>query len=133
VLLLNPRRLLRAVLLTGAAVLPIVVAFDAGSVAVMEMAAKDNADEAGRAAVSSIALINGGATPAAAQTAYDAAQEVADSYGEKVDPTSFRVHSNGSVTLTVSKSTDTVLFKHLPYLKGLTSTQTTMTVDRSNW
>lgn len=113
-------------------VLPIVVAFDAGSVALMQLAASDNAAGAGRAGVTAIYNDNQ-ATPDNAQAAYDAAKSVTDGHGETIDPTSFRIHSNGSVTLTVGKSTDTALFKHLPGLRGLTSTQNTMTVSRSNW
>lgn len=113
-------------------VLPILVAFDAGSVALMQLAAPDNAAEAGRAGVTAIFNDNQ-ATPDNAQVAFDAAKEVADTHGETIDPTSFRIHSDGSVSLTTGKSTDTVLFKHLPGLRGLTHTQTTVTVNRSNW
>lgn len=113
-------------------VLPIVIAFDGGSVAIMKLAAPDNAAEAGRAGVTAIYNDNQ-ATADNAQVAFDAAKSVSDNYGETIDPTSFRIQSDGSVTLTVSKSTDTVLFKHLPGLRGLTHTTTTETVKRSNW
>ncbi|MGQ0846209.1 MAG: hypothetical protein ACT4QF_18970 [Sporichthyaceae bacterium] len=113
-------------------VLPIVAAFDAGTIAVMRMAAPDNAAEAGRAGVSAI-FDSRDPTPANAQVAFDAAKSVSDMHGETIDPTSFRIHSDGSVTLTVAKSTDTVLLKYVPGLRSLTDTQTTQTVSRSNW
>lgn len=122
----------RALTVAPLIVVPILVAFDAGSVALLHLAASDNAAEAGRAGVSAIAFENQ-ATPHTAQSAFDAATSVAESHGERVDPKTFRVHSNGSVTLTVAKSTSTVVFEHLPILRGLTSTQNTMTVSRSNW
>lgn len=122
----------RKLLILPAIALPIVVAFDAGSVALMHLAAEDNAAEAGRAGVSAIAFERA-TNPQTAQVAFDAAKSVADSHHETIDPTSFRVHSNGSVTLTTGKSTKTVLFGRLPGLKNLTDAQTTLTVHRSNW
>ena len=131
-LLLGSGSLPRIVTVAPLIVLPIVVAFDAGSVALMQIAAEDNTGEAGRAAVSAIAF-DRETTPEVAQLAYDAAKSVADAHGETVDPTTFRIHSDGSVTLTVGKSTDTVLFRHLPGLRNLTDTRTTITARRPTW
>lgn len=131
-LLLGSRTLTRTLFLVPAIALPIVVAFDAGSVALMQLAVADNTAEAGRAGVTAIAFERQ-ASPQTAQMAFDAAKSVTDSHGEDIDPASFRVHSDGSVTLTVSKSTRTVLFGRLPGLRDLTKTQHTETVRRSNW
>lgn len=131
-LLLGSRTLLKRMIAVAAIALPIVVAFDAGSVALMHLAASDNAAEAGRAGVSAIAFERQ-ATPQTAQVAFDAAKSVTDSHNEALDEKSFRVHADGSVTLTTTKETKTVLFGRLPGLKELTETQTTLTVNRSNW
>lgn len=131
-LLLGPGSLTRILTVTPLIALPILVAFDSGSIALMQIAAEDNAGEAGRAAVSAIAFERD-ATPDNAQLAYDAAKSVADTHHETIDPKTFRIHSDGSVTLTTGKSTQTVLFKHIPGLRGLTRTAHTLTTTRSNW
>jgi hypothetical protein len=112
--------------------LPILLAADAGAVTLMKLAVPDDADEAGRAGVQAI-MFNGVATPEEAQLAFDASKAVADTHREHIDPASFTITQDGAVTLTVSKHTGTVLFKHLPILKGLTHTTVTTTVARASW
>jgi len=115
-------------------VLPIVLAADAGSVTLMRMSVPDDADEAGRAGVAAITFATGtNPTPEEAQSAYDAATSVADTHGEHIDPATFTIYKDGSVTLTVRRSAGTVLFRHLPFLSGLTHTQSTTTVHRADW
>jgi hypothetical protein len=112
--------------------LPIIMAVDAGAVTLTKLSVPDDADEAGRAGVQAI-LFNGIATPEEAQIAFDASKAVADTHHEHIDPTTFTITKDGTVTLTVSKNTGTILFKHLPILSGLTHTTATTTVARASW
>jgi hypothetical protein len=113
-------------------VLPIVIAADAGSVTLTKLSVSDDAEEAGRAGVQAI-MFNGVATPEQAQHAFDAAKAVSDTHHEHIDPTSFTITKDGTVTLTVTKHAGTILFKHLPMLKRLTTTTVTTTVARASW
>jgi hypothetical protein len=112
--------------------LPILIAVDAGSVTLTKFSVSDDADEAGRAGVQAI-MFNAVATPEEAQRAYDASKSVADTHHEHIDPASFTITKDGTVTLTVSRSSGTILFKHLPGLEGLTHTTVTTTVSRGSW
>jgi hypothetical protein len=112
--------------------LPIVLAVDAGAVTLTKLAVPDDAGEAGRAGVQAI-LFNRTATPEEAQLAYTAAKSVADTHHEQIDPATFTITKDGAVSLTVSKHTGTILFKHLPILKDLTTTTASTTVDRASW
>jgi hypothetical protein len=112
--------------------LPILLAWDAGAVTLMRMSVPDDADQAGRAGVMAIQF-NNDATPEEAQSAFAAAKQVTDGHDETIDPASFTIYKDGSVTLKVSRSTPTVLFKFLPFFSGLTHTSTTTTVRRAAW
>ena len=112
--------------------LPILIAADAGSVTLMKLSVPDDAGEAGRAGVQAI-YYSGVATPEEAQTAFTAAKSVADTHHEHIDPATFTITKDGAVTLTVTKHAGTVLFKHLPGLKGLTESKVTTTVARASW
>jgi hypothetical protein len=112
--------------------LPIIMAADAGAVALTKLSVADDASEAGRAGVQAI-LFNGVATPEEAQLAFTAAKSVSDTHHEHIDPTTFLITKDGTVTLTVTKHTGSVLLKHLPGLKGLTTTTVTTTVARASW
>jgi hypothetical protein len=113
-------------------VLPVVIAADAGAVTLTKLSVSDDADEAGRAGVQAI-MFNGAATPEEAQLAFTAAKAVSDTHHEHIDPASFTITKDGAVTLTVTKHTGSVLFKHLPGLKDLTTTTVTTTVARASW
>jgi len=113
-------------------ILPIVLAWDAGAVTLMHMSVPDDAQQAGQAAVQTMQYMTT-PTPDEAQAAFTAAKQVTDLHGETIDPTSFTIYKNGSVTLKVSRSTDTVLFKYLPFLSGLAKTSSTVTVDRASY
>ena len=113
-------------------ILPIVLAWDAGAVTLMHMSVPDDAQQAGQAAVQTMQYMTT-PTPDEAQAAFSAAKGVTDLHGETIDPTSFTIYKNGSVTLKVSRSTDTVLFKYLPFLSGLAKTSSTVTVDRASY
>jgi hypothetical protein len=113
-------------------ILPIVLCWDAGAVTLMHMSVPDDAQQAGQAAVQAIQYMTT-PTPDEAQAAFTAAKGVTDLHGEKLDPTSFTIYQDGSVTLKVSRSTDTLLFKYLPFLGGLDQTSTTVTVDRASY
>jgi hypothetical protein len=112
--------------------LPIVLAADAGAVTLTKLSVEDDADEAGRAGVQAI-LFNGVATPEQAQLAFDASKAVADTHHEHIDPATYTITKDGAVTLTVTKHTGSILFKHIPGLKGLTTTTATTTVARASW
>jgi hypothetical protein len=110
--------------------LPIAAVADLGSVVVVRMTVPDDAAEAGRAGVQAISwdLRSSAATPQNAQTAYEAASNVAKLHRQEVDPQTFTVFKDGSVHLTVTRTAPTVLFKRLPGIRSITSTKTTTTV-----
>jgi hypothetical protein len=113
-------------------ILPIVLCWDAGAVTLMHMSVPDDAQQAGQAAVQAIQYMTY-PTPDEAQAAFTAAKGVTDLHGETLDPASFTIYKDGSVTLKVSHSTDTVLFKYLPFLSALDNTSTTVTVQRAGY
>jgi hypothetical protein len=113
-------------------ILPIVLAWDAGAVTLTHMSVPDDAQQAGQAAAQAIQYMTS-PTPDEAQAAFTAAQGVTNPNGETINPTTFTIYQDGSVTLTVSRSTDTLLFKYLPFLSGLDKTSTTVTVDRATY
>lgn len=110
--------------------LPLAAVADLGSVVVVRMTVPDDAAEAGRAGVQAIgsSVRTSAATPQNAQAAYEAAASVAKLHRQEVDPTTFTVYKDGSVRLTVTRTAPTVLFKRLPGLRALTSTETSTTV-----
>jgi len=123
----------RPLTMLPAIILPIVLAWDGGSVTLMRMSVPDDAQQAGAAAVLAIQYMTGNPTTDEAQQAFNAAKQVTDEHGEKLDPTSFTIFQDGSVRLTVSRSINTVLFKYLPGLSDLDKTTTTITAQRSHY
>jgi hypothetical protein len=113
-------------------ILPIVLAWDAGAVTLMHMSIPDDAQQAGQAAVQAIQYMTY-PTPDEAQSAFKAAESVTDLHGEKIDPAGFTIYKDGSVTLRATRSTDTVLFKYVPFLSGLAKASSTVTVQRVNY
>jgi hypothetical protein len=112
--------------------LPIVVAADVGSIALVRLSVPDDASEAGRAGVAAIQYQDK-ATPAIAQAAYDAATTVSDLHGQEIDRETFTIYKDGSVELTVSETAPTVLFKHLPGLRSLAHFEITKKVNRLSY
>lgn len=112
--------------------LPIVLAVDLASVALVHLSVPDNAGEAARAGMSAVQFERS-ATPQQAQIAFNAASQVADLHGLTLDRDSFTIYADGAVMLTVSKQAPTLLFKHLPGLKDLTISAETVTAGRPTW
>ncbi len=114
---------------------PIVAVADLGSIVVVQMTVPDDAAEAGRAGVQAIGynLRTSAATPQNAEIAYAAAVSVAELHRQEVDPQTFTVFEDGSLKLTVRRTAPTVLFKRLPGLRNLTSSETTMTVPANQY
>ena len=123
------RRLLTALPLIA---LPVLLAVDLASVALVHLSVPDDAGEAARAGVSAVQFERS-ATPQQAQLAFNAATQVADLHRMTLDRESFTVYADGAVKLTASKKAPTLLFKHLPRLKDLTTASETVTISRSNW
>lgn len=116
-------------------VVPLTAVADLGSVVVVRMTVPDDAAEAGRAGVQAISydLRAGAATAQNAEIAYEAAANVAKLHRQEVDPKSFTVYKDGSVHLTVTRTAPTVLFKRLPGLRAITSTETSTTVAPAHY
>lgn len=123
------RRLLTALPLVA---LPVVIAIDLASVALVQLSVPDDAGEAARAGMAAVQFERS-ATPQQAQIAFNAASQVADLHRMNLDRESFTVYADGAVTLTASKKAPSLLFKHLPRLKDLTTSTETVTVSRPNW
>jgi hypothetical protein len=111
---------------------PLLVAVDLASVALVHISVPDDAGEAARAGVAAIQFERS-ATPQQAQLAFNAASEVADLHRLTLDRESFTVYADGAVALTASRKAPTLLFKHLPGLKDLTTSTESVTVGRPNW
>lgn len=112
--------------------LPVLVCADLGSIALVKLAAEDNAAEAGRAGMSAIQFERT-ATPQNAELAFQAASSVADLHGQQIDEDTFTIFDDGSVRLTARRTAPTVFFKHLPGLRDLAESEVTTTVTRPNW
>lgn len=123
------RRLLTALPLVA---LPVMIAIDLASVALVQLSVPDDAGEAARAGMAAVQFERS-ATPQQAQIAFNAASQVADLHRMNLDRESFTVYADGAVTLTASKKAPSLLFKHLPRLKDLTTSTETVTVSRPNW
>ena len=122
----------RTLALIPLVVLPIVTAADVGSIALVHLSVPDDAAEAGRAGVAAIQYSRE-ATQEGAEAAYEAAAGVADLHRQEIDKRSFTISKDGSVTLTVSKTAPTVMFKHIPGLRDLAYASTTTTVNRATY
>ena len=80
-----------------------VVSFDAVSVGVAKMSAEDNAQEAARAGAESWSNRHDEAA------AYTAAVRAAAEHDAEIDPTSFAIAEDGTVTVTLTKEATTLL------------------------
>ncbi len=114
------------------AALAIVIAADFGSVALVKLTAEDHAGEAARAGMSTIQDVRT-PTPQVAQNAFDAASAVADMHDLTIDEQTFVVRAGGTVELTAHRTAPTMLFKHLPGLRGLTENTVSAIAVRPNW
>lgn len=123
------RKLIVAIPLIG---LPVLLAVDLASIAVVKLSVPDDAAEAARAGVSAIQYERS-PTPQTATTAFDAATDVAELHRIDLDEKSFTVFADGAVRLTASRNAPTLLFKRLPWLRDHTQTTVTTTVDKPNW
>ncbi|WP_019874587.1 hypothetical protein [Sporichthya polymorpha] len=121
-------------LLTGLPIVALLVVggADLASVALVKVSVPDNANEAARAGVMAVDGRDM-ATPRTAETAYNAANAVADLHRMTIDPQTFTVYADGSVELTAHRSAPTMLFKHIPGLKTLTDATVSVRVSRPDW
>lgn len=113
-------------------VLPVLVAGDLGSVALVKLAVEDDAGEAARAGMMAIQY-DQKATPAAAEAAYAAASSVADLHRQEIKKDTFTIYADGGIKLTATRKAPTLLFKHLPGLRDLTESTVTVTASRPTW
>lgn len=112
--------------------LPVLLAADLGSVALVKVSVDDGAGEAARAGMSAIQF-SGKPTPVEAELAYRAAAEVAELHDLVIDQQSFTIYADGAVKLTATRNSPTLLFKHLPGLRDITDSTVTVTVTRQGW
>jgi hypothetical protein len=112
--------------LVAAAVL-VVVMIDGGSVVLTKLSVPGDAEDAGHAAAGAVAGMM--TSQQEAVTAYDAAAQTATPAGLRVNRHDFRVYPDGRVTLTVTRTASTLLFKHLPILRDLAVVSNTQTVS----
>ena len=99
---------------------------DGGSVAITRASVPDEARNAGySAAEAAHGMPN---TQQAALIAYDAATRSGASAALRIERKGFTVYPDGKVTLTVTRTAPTLVFKHLPVLRDLTVVTATTTV-----
>lgn len=122
----------RALTLLALIALPVVVAADLGSVALVKVSIEDDAGEAARAGMTVIQFTQK-ATPEGAEAAYQAASTVADLHRLSIDKDSFTIYADGAVKLTATRDAPTLLFKHFPGLRDVTDSTVTVTVGRPTW
>ena len=123
------RRLLTALPLL---VLPVLLAADLASLALVRMSVPDDAGEAARAGVIATQF-DRSATTQTAGVAFQAANEVAALHRMDLDRESFLVSADGSVRLTARRDAPTLLFKRLPWLRDHTEATATVTAVRPTW
>lgn len=122
----------RALSIAALATLPIILAADAGSIALVKLSIPDVAAEAARAGVQAIAYERE-ASPEVAQVAYGAATSVADLHRQEVDRQTFTVYRDGGVQLTVRRTAPTMLLEHIPGLRGLAEATASHRAERANY
>lgn len=113
--------------------LPILIAADLGSVALIQLSVPDDASEAARAGVSAIAFNSGTVTPATAEVAFDAANDVARLHRLDLDRETFTVYADGSVELSAHRTAPTLLFKHLPWVGDHLDVTSQTKASRPSW
>lgn len=121
----------RALLWAVAALAFLAVLVDAGSCTIARMQVDEDAKTAARHAVQQIA-----GSPVNQETAliaYSAATSALPNKNETIitngpgDKEDFRLGADGSITMTVTRSAPTVVFKYLPKLKDFTIAKSTHT------
>lgn len=122
----------RVLLLLPLIALPVLLAGDLGSVALVRLAAEDDAGEAARAGMSAIQF-GPTVTPQTAEMAYRSASEVAELHRLTIDQQSFTIYADGAVKLTATRTAPTLVFKHLPGLRHFAVSSTTVMVSRPTW
>lgn len=95
---------------------------DAGSIVLTRMRVDDDLKSAGFAGAT--AIRNKEVSGETAQLAYSAAVGSLND-GERIDPETFAIRSDGSITLTVRMTAPTLAFKHLDFLNGFTEVEST--------
>ena len=104
----------------------IVLLVDGGSVAIVRAAAPDDARQAGYAAAEAVAGLPN--TQKSVVLGYEAATRNGTAAALHIERKGFTVYPDGKVTLTVSRTAPTLVFKHLPVLRDLTVVTATTTV-----
>ena len=99
-----------------------VVGFDLASLASTRFQAEDHAQSAARAAA------RAWTGPATLQAAYDAAVAEVVEHGDTIDPQSFSVRPDGTVTLTLLRTAPTLVVEKVPPLKEFTEVRRTVSV-----
>ena len=113
-----------AAVLMGAAL--VIAAMDGGSIALTHAWVPDDARDVGFAAAESVRGLP--STQQSAVVAYDAATRRGAVAALHIDRQGFTVYPDGKVTLTVTRTAPTLVFKHLPVLRDLTVVTATTTV-----
>ncbi|MGQ0631802.1 MAG: hypothetical protein ACT4P1_12230 [Sporichthyaceae bacterium] len=122
----------RTLYVVCALVVPTLLLIDLASVALVKLSASDDATEAARAGMSAIQFSQT-ATPAGAEAAFRAANEVADLHDLTIDSADFTIYADGAVQLTARRTAPTLLFKHLPVLRDLVEAEVSTTVERPRY
>ena len=99
---------------------------DGGSVAITRASVPDDARAAGYAAAEAAKGLPG--SQQMAVVAYDAATRRGAAAALHVERKGFTIYPDGKVTLTVTGTAPTLVFKHLPVLRDLTVVTATTTV-----
>ncbi len=97
-----------------------VIGFDLISLASTRFQAEDHAQSAARAAAGAY---DG---PATLQTSYEAALAAVVDHGDTIDPQSFSVLADGTVTLTLRRGAPTLLVEKVAPLRGYADVQRTV-------
>ena len=98
-----------------------VLGFDAVSLVSARFTAEEHAQSAAREAASTFSR-----SPAP-QTAYDAALAQVMGSGDTIDPASFAVGQDGSVTLTLQRTAPTLVLERIPPLRSWATMRATVT------
>ena len=94
--------------------------------AIAHAAVPDDARDAGYAAAEAVEGLPG--TQQAALIGYEAATRRGSAAALHIERKGFTVYPGGKVTLTVTRTAPTLVFKHLPVLRDLTVVTATTTV-----
>ena len=103
-----------------------VLLLDGGSLVIARASVPDDARDAGYAAARALEGLPG--TQQAARVAYEAATRRGTSAALHIERKGFTVYPDGKVTLTVTRTAPTLVFRHLPVLRDLTVVTATTTV-----